>query len=449
MYSFSPKLKLVSIILLVAGLVLFAAGYFMNHSIDDTRIEHMMEAAKSAVSANPTHSSEIALKNQDHAAHLNHAKHQIHNQPLAAIHFVAVFFFAVSCATMFFYSIQHAAHAGWSIIITRVMEAIGGYIPVGGAILIIIMILNVTHNGHLFHWMDPLLTTQVVDGKPNPDFDPIIFEKRKFLNIPFYAIRTVLYVVIASFFAWKLRSQSRKVDQTKSARDYQMLYRWAVGYIVFFGFASAAWAWDWLMSIDPHWYSTMYIWYSMVSALSSAVAVTILISVYLKKNGFLPQFNDNHLHDLGKFLFATSMLWTYTWFAQFMLYWYANVPEEANYFFGRFQHYRELYLPMLIPNFLIPLLVMVSSSIKRNYKVVTIMAVIVIFGHAWDYFNMVMPGTIGPYWRTPEVLLLTIGAVLFIVGLFMFTVLYTLSKLKLIPEGNPFLHESKTFEYLF
>ncbi|MBA5247007.1 quinol:cytochrome C oxidoreductase [Marnyiella aurantia] len=444
MYSFSPKLKLVSIILLVAGLVLFTAGYFMNHGIDDTRIEHMMEAAMSSGEKAPTHSSEVMTPAKDHDGHLAHAKHQIHNQPLASIHFIAVFFFGVSCAVMFFYCIQHVAHAGWPIIITRVMEAIGGYIPYGGAILIIIMLLNITHYGHLFHWMDPELTD------PNSDqFDVILFEKKKFLNIPWYAFRTVLYVVGASFLAWKLRQMSRKVDETKSLRDYQYLYRWAVGYIAFFGFASAAWAWDWLMSIDPHWYSTMYIWYSMVSCLSSGIAVIIILSVYLKKNGFLPQFNDNHLHDLGVFLFASSMLWTYTWFAQFMLYWYANVPEEVNYFFGRFEHYKEIFLPMLIPNFLIPLLVMVSSSIKRNYKVVTTMAFIVLFGHAWDYFNMVMPGTIGPYWRTPELWILTIGAVLFVVGLFMLVVLHTLSKLKLIPEGNPYLHESKIYEYPF
>ena len=445
MYSFSPKLKLVSIILLVAGLVLFAAGYFMNHGIDDTRIEHMMESVHlpGQKHAAPMNSAQTHGP-QDQAAHLEHAKHQIHNQPLASIHLVAVFFFGVACAVMFFYSIQHAAHAGWSIIITRVMEAIGAYIPWGGLILIIIMILNITHNGHLFHWMDPELT----DPKSG-HFDPIVFEKRKFLNIPFYAIRTIIYVAGASFFAWKLRTQSQKVDRTKDAHDYQMLYRWSVGYIAFFGFASAAWAWDWLMSIDVHWYSTMYIWNSMVSTLASAIAVIILISVYLKKNGFLPQFNDNHLHDLGKFLFATSMLWTYTWFAQFMLYWYANVPEEVNYFFGRFEYYSETFLPMLIINFLIPLLVLVSSSIKRNYKVVTTMAVIVFLGHILDFFNFVMPGTVGPYWKTPEVLLLVVGAVLFVSGLFIFTVMTTLSKMKLIPEGNPFVHESKIYEYPF
>jgi len=171
--------------------------------------------------------------------------------------------------------------------------------------------------------------------------------------------------------------------------------------------------------------------------------------VYLKKKGFLPEFNDNHLHDLGKCLFATSMLWTYTWFCQFMLYWYANVPEEVNYFFGRFEHYSATFLPMLILNFVIPLLVMVSSSIKRNYTVVTVMAVVVIIGHIVDYFNMVMPGTVGPYWDNIAVLLLVVGAVVFFVGLFIFAVMTMLSKLKLIPEGNPFLHESKIFEYPF
>ncbi|MBW8361742.1 MAG: quinol:cytochrome C oxidoreductase [Kaistella sp.] len=444
MYSFSPKLRLISIILLIAGLVIFGIGYFMNHAIDETRVEHMMESLHSGGhEAVPMNSHEM-VGPQDHAAHLKHATMQIHNQPLAALHFVSVFFFGLSCAVLFFYCIQHVAHAGWSIIITRVMEAIASYIPWGGAILIIMMVINITHNGHLFHWMDPELTD------PNSaHFDSILYEKKRFLNIPFYAFRTVFYVVGASFFVWKLKRMSKKVDETKSRTDYQMLYRWAVGYIVFFGFCSAAWAWDWLMSIDPHWYSTMYIWYSMVSCLASAVAMIILVSVYLKKKGFLPQFNDNHLHDLGVFLFATSMLWTYTWFAQFMLYWYANVPEEVNYFFGRFEYYSPTFLPMLIINFLLPLLVLVSSGIKRNYTVVTVMAVVVILGHILDYFNMVMPGTVGPYWKTPEVLILVIGAILFIVGFFTLTVMTALSKLKLIPTGNPFLKESEIYEYPF
>ena len=443
MYSFSPKLRLYSIIFIVLGLVLFGAGYFMNHGMDDARIEHMMEAAHASGNHAPTNSSQM-VGPQDHVAHLEHAKHQIHNQPLAAIHTVSVFLFALSCCALFFYCIQNAAHAGWSIIILRVMEAIASFIPYAGALVVILMILNVTHTGHIFHWMDPELTTP---GDKN--FDPILFEKKKFLNIPFYVFRTLFYVIGASFFVWKLKSLSKKVDETKSRKVYASYYSWSIGYIAFFGFCSAAWAWDWLMSIDPHWYSTMYIWYAMVSAWASALAVIILISVYLKKTGVLPQFNDNHLHDLGVFLFALSMLWTYTFFAQFMLYWYANVPEEVNYFFGRFQYYKSVFFIILILNFLLPLSVMVSSSIKRNYKVVSIMAVIVICGQWLVYFNMVMPGTIGPFWKTPEVFLLNAGSILFGAGSFVFVVLTTLSKLQLIPVGNPFLKESKIYEYPF
>jgi Ni/Fe-hydrogenase subunit HybB-like protein len=203
------------------------------------------------------------------------------------------------------------------------------------------------------------------------------------------------------------------------------------------------------MSIDPHWYSTLYIWYSMVSTLSSAVAAIILVAVHLKKKGVLPQFNDNHLHDLAKFLFATSLLWTYLWFDQFMLYWYANIPEEVRYFFDRFEYYKYTFLPMLIINFLLPLLVLVSSSIKRNYKVVTTMAVLVILGHWLDFFNMVMPGTVGPFWDNAQTALLVFGAFFFTVGLFIFVVMTALTKLKLIPTGNPLVHESEIFEYPF
>ncbi len=443
MYSFSPKLKSLSLIFIVLGVILFAAGYFMNHSIDSAKVEHLMEQVHAGGHHNPSNSSEM-VGPQDHAAHLEHAELQIHNRPLASLHTVAVFAFGICAASLFFYSMQHAAHAGWSVIVTRVMETVAAFIPVAGVIVLIIVILNATHNGHLFHWMDPELTKE-----GGAHFDVLLFEKKKYLNIPFYLVRTIIFVAGASFFAWKIRQQSKKVDQTKSLVEYQYLYRWSVGYIVFFGFCSAAWAWDWLMSIDPHWYSTMYIWYAMTSCWVSGIAIIILISVHLKKKGYLPQFNDNHLHDLAKWLFAISMVWTYTWFAQFMLYWYANIPEEANYFFGRFQYYGALFLPVLIPNFLIPLIVMISSSIKRNYKVVCTMAVIILFGQLITHFLMVMPGTVGPYWASAEVFLTLFGAVFFFVGLFIFATFSRLTKTNLIPSGNPLLHESEIYEYPF
>jgi len=440
MYNFSPKLRIYSIILIILGLVLYGVGYSVNHSIDKAGVEQMV-VNKGLDLENQYKSNSVQELDKTHDDHINTALHQVHNEPMAALLQISVFAFGIACAALFFYCIQNASHAGWSIIILRVMEAIASFIPYGGILLLIVVLANAFGFSHLYHWMDESLTD------PNSShFDVILYEKSKYLNIPFYIIRSVIFVTGASFFAWKLKSLSKKVDETKSKKDYAKYYNWNIGYIVFFGFASAAWAWDWMMSIDPHWYSTLYIWYTMVSCLTTAIAIIIIISVHLKSRGVLPHFNDNHLHDLGVYLFATSMLWTYLWFSQYMLYWYANIPEEVNYFLGRFEYYDSVFLPTLIPNFVLPLLVMVSSSIKRNYKVVITMSVVVILGHWLDYFIIVMPGTVGPFWNIG---LLEIGSSLFVIGLFIFVVISALTKTKLIPVGNPYLKESKIYEYPF
>ena len=203
MYTFSPKLRLISIILLVGGLVLFGAGFFMNKGIETDEVEQMMVEAHKGGHNAMTHSSEMLAK--DHQDHVTIAEHQVHNRPYAALHTVAVFLFGVSACALFFYSIQHAAHAGWPIIVTRVMEAIASYLPFGGAILLLIMVLNVAHVSHMFHWMDPAVTTPGSES-----FDAILFEKKSFLNVPGYIIRNVIYVVGATFFVWKLKSTSKR-----------------------------------------------------------------------------------------------------------------------------------------------------------------------------------------------------------------------------------------------
>lgn len=280
MYSFSPKLRLYSIILIVVGLVLFGIGYAVNHSIDEAKVEQMVAAKHVDLEHGPK-SNSMQEHDKTHNEHIETALHQVHNEPMAALLQVSVFAFGIACAALFFYCVQNASHAGWPIIILRVMEAVASFIPYGGVLMLIIVIANTIGWSHLYHWMDGSL----VD--PNsPHFDVILYEKSKYLNIPFYLVRTLIFVGGATFFVFKLKSLSKQVDETKSRAVYQKYYNWSVGYIAFFGFASAAWAWDWMMSIDPHWYSTLYIWYTMVSCLSTAVGIIILISVYLKKKEY-------------------------------------------------------------------------------------------------------------------------------------------------------------------
>ncbi|MDR2122676.1 MAG: quinol:cytochrome C oxidoreductase [Flavobacteriaceae bacterium] len=444
-YTFSSGLKLTSIVLIVVGLIAFGIGYYQNSLIGEHEIHEILGHNEEIANAQPMNS--VYKHDVPHSAeHLKHAEIQVHNRPWSAFFIPLVLFFGISATALFFSAVQHAGNAGWSIVVIRVMEGIASFIPVGGLLMIVFIVLS-SYGGeegglnHLYHWMDPSLT----DSK-SPHFDLLLKSKEPFLNRPAFVIRTLIYISGCLFFLWKIKSLTRKLDETKAVSDHKKVYNWSVGFIVFFALASACWAWDWLMSIDPHWYSTLYMWYTMISCLVSSIGVMLIISIFLNKSGYLPAFNDNHMHDLAKFLFGFSLLWSYLWFAQFMLYWYANVPEETVYFFGRYQLYRDTYFTMLIPNLVLPFLILVSSKAKRNFVIVPIMACVVILGHYLDFFNIIMPGTVGAFWGFG---LLEIGAFVFILGVFVFTVMYSISKLNLEAKGNPYYHESKVFEYPF
>ncbi len=437
------KIKSVSLIVALVGAILFGIGWATNHIAEDEIKTEFQEQQEKFGKIVPMHSADVHTAADDHDTHLEQAHHQISNKPWASLLMVAMLFFGLSTAVLFFYAIQNAANAGWSVVVLRVMRCIADYIPYGAIILGIVVLGSAFHWGgnHLYHWMDPNLVDPTSDH-----YDFLTDAKSPFLNIPAWLIRIAIYFIGCIFFMWKLKKVSDTLDETGSISDAKKLYNWSVGYIVFFALASAAWAWDFLMSIDHHWYSTLYIWYTMVSCLVTGVAFILIFSILMNREGKLPFFNDNHQHDLTKYLFGFSLLWGYLWYDQFMLYWYGNIPEDVNYFLGRYKLYPNSYFWMLIPNVLMPLLILVSSSIKRNSKVVLFMCFVVILGHLWDFYNIVMPGTVGGF---HNVGMLVIGATLLIGGIFTFIVINSLMKTDMVPEGNPYLKESKIYEYPF
>lgn len=437
MYQVSSNVKKLAFGMMILGVVLFIIGYLTNH-VD---VEQFIKDHPQYYTGQHVSSSHHNPEGHDINHHIEQANYQVHNRPWSAFYIAAYLFFGISTTALFFLSVQNAAQSGWSVVVSRVMEAVASYIPYGGAMVLFVCIAAVLHWNHLFHWMADGLT-----DSSSEHFDLLITLKSDFLNKPFFIARIVFYILGFIFFVKYVKKGTKKLDENPTDKNYWNMYKRSVLAIVFFGFFSMAYAWDFMMSIDPHWYSTLFGWYLMISHLVSAIAVIIILCIFLKKSGYLPLFNDNHLHDLTKYMFGFSLLWTYLWYAQFMLYWYANVPEEVMYFLGRFDLYKPTFFTMLIPNFLLPLLVLVSSSMKRNFKVVPIMAVIIILGHWLDYFNAVMPGTVGPFWGIG---FLEIGALLFVAGFFIFIVTREVAKLKLEPEGNPLFHESKIYEYPF
>ena len=164
----------------------------------------------------------------------------------------------------------------------------------------------------------------------------------------------------------------------------------------------------------------------------------------LKSQGYLEYVNDSHIHDLAKFMFGFSIFWTYLWFSQFMLIWYANIPEEVTYFVTRIEDFKLPFFGMVVLNFIFPILVLMNSDYKRVNWFVVMSGIVIIIGHYVDLFVMVMPGTVGTSWYfgIPE-----LSSVVFFLGLFIYVVFTALTKAPLLAKGNPFLKESKNIHY--
>ena len=203
-------------------------------------------------------------------------------------------------------------------------------------------------------------------------------------------------------------------------------------------------SWDWIMSVDPHWFSTLFGWYLLASMLVSGITVIALITIYLKSKGHLDIVNDSHLHDLAKFMFGFSVFWTYLWFSQFMLIWYANIPEEVTYYITRIEDYTIPFFGMIIMNFIFPFLVLINSEYKRIPWFIVMAGIVILVGHYVDVFNMIIPATVVDRWYfgLPE-----ISALALFSGLFILIVFYSLSKAPLIAKGNPYIKESENFHY--
>ncbi|MBP8792082.1 MAG: quinol:cytochrome C oxidoreductase [Lutibacter sp.] len=442
MYTFSSKLKNLSFALMIIGLIGVTYGFLSTpNSVEDVKVmledshsAHGEAAATHEVASPDAPKDAHAEAAHDADTHAEHAYHYLKNKPWSALYVALFFFFMISLGALAFYAIQHASQAGWPVVLFRVMEGITGYLPVGAVLLFVFFVLSSLHLNHLFVWMDP----EVVAN------DELIQNKVGYLNVPFFLIRAVIY--IAGWIAY--RQYARKLtlaqDNATDITNYNKLFKTSAFFLVFFLVSESMMSWDWIMSLDPHWFSTLFGWYVFASMFVSAITTIALVTIYLKGKGHLDFVNNSHLHDLAKFMFGFSIFWTYLWFSQFMLIWYANIPEEVTYFASRFEDYKLPFLGMVVLNFVFPLLMLMNSDFKRVNWFIVCTGIIILIGHYIDIFVMIMPATVGDQWFFG---ISEISSMLLVLGLFIYVVFTTLTKAPLLAKGNPFIKESEHFHY--
>jgi hypothetical protein len=344
---------------------------------------------------------------------------------------VNYYFLSLALGGTIFLVIQSISQSGWSSAFKRISEAMMSYIPFAAVFFLLICFgMN-----DLYHWSHKGVAVT----------DPLIDHKSGFMNVPFFFIRMVIYFVLWIIFIRKLRSISLKEELTVpsdmngilSLFGKSELYSKILIFILAITVSISSF--DWIMSIDIHWYSTIFALKNLVAAFLHGVSIIALIVIILYKRGYFPFLNKYHLHDFSRYLFMLSIVWGYFWFAQFMIIWYGNIPEETVYYYVRWHEgWEVLFFLEIGLNWAIPFLVLLPVKTSRNMTVIVLVIIFLIIGQYVDLYVQVIPGTTGILrfgW-------IEAGLFLGYAGLFSLVVANTLSKAKIIPSNHPYLEES-------
>ena len=219
------------------------------------------------------HASHDAHAGEHHdAEHANHVFHQVKNRPWSAVYVAAFFFFMIALGALAFYAINRAAQAGWSPILFRIMEGVTAYLVPGGIIVFVILGLSVAHVNHLFVWMDK----EVVAG------DELLQDKQAWLNGTWFLVRAALFIGGWAAYRHFSRKFSLAQDNASDYSNFKKNFRISAAFLVFFLFTESMMSWDWIMSVDPHWFSTLFGWYVFASMFVSGITTIAMITIYLK-----------------------------------------------------------------------------------------------------------------------------------------------------------------------
>ena len=335
------------------------------------------------------------------------------------------YFISLAMGATFFYAIQYITQSGWSAQFQRIPLALGAYFTVAG-ILILFLIFGMNS---LFHWSLP-------DAGLH---DAIIEHKSPYLNIPFFFIRIILFFSLWILLTKLLLRTSIREDQIRGLIYFYKSELYSKIYIFILAFTFSLFTFDLIMSIDVHWFSTIFAVKNFVSGFYHAVAVILLIIILLNRLGHFKSLNKSHLQNFSKYLFILALIWVYLWFIEYLVIWMANIQEETIYFIVRTQgKWKIIFFLNIILNWVIPFFVLMPDKTKQSKSILVFVCIILVIGQWIDLYLQIMPGTLGTF----SIGLIEIGTFIGYVGIFTLVVTRALSLFPLIPKNHPYLNES-------
>lgn len=335
------------------------------------------------------------------------------------------YFLAITIGATFWMALQAITQSGWSASFIRIPQAMSNYLVVS-FILWLFMFFGI-HD--LYHWThhDAVM------------HDPILLHKEPYLNVPFFTVRFVVFFALWIFLTQRIKKLSAKEDLLGGVGFLNKIELTSKAYIFVLAFSFSLFTIDWLMSLDAHWYSTIYAVKKFVMAFYHGVTIIAGIAIILYKMGYLPILNKTHLADFSRYIFALSIIWGYMWLSQYLLIWYANIPEETVYYVPRIMsEYKNYFYAELIINWLFPFLFLMWNKVGKTYNGMLFVIVVLIIGQWVELYMSIMPNTI----ESHSITYIEVGTFIGYWAIFAAAVAWSLTKMRLVPKNHPYLQES-------
>ena len=335
------------------------------------------------------------------------------------------YFLSLAVGAAFFGAIQYITNSGWSALFKRIPEAMSAYIPFA-AVFFLLLYFGM-HS--IFEWTHESVVQH----------DKLLQHKSPYLNIPFFFVRVVVFFASWIILSKYLRKLSLLEDENGGLEYFKKTEFYSRIFIFVIAFTFSLFAVDMLISLEPHWFSTLFAARSFMSAFLHGSSIITLIVIILSRTGHFDMLNRSHLHDFTRYIFMTGIIWGYFNFSEFMLIWYGNIPEETVFFVHRWEGvYRIMFFAIIILNWFIPFIVLMPRKTSRSKQVIAPVILLLMIGQYIELYYIIWPATVGD----AKFGLLEIGTFLGYVGLFSWVVATWLAKAKLYPQNHPYIEES-------